>query len=214
MRAVVKGSLATLDRDSGAPYVSMVNFAADHDGSPLLLLSDLARHTANLRADARASLLLDQTDPQGDPATGARLTLMGRMARTDDPAVRQRYLARLPSAALYADFGDFAFWRLESTAGTLLVDLAAYTAYRARNFVSVPVTKPHPTSWSPAPSLGKLQSSTLQSSTMPRLRYPFRFWLNSRGACGAPKKRAATQQRIERRCSQKIGKICASVDHP
>lgn len=117
MRAVVKGSLATLDRDSGAPYVSMINFAADHDGSPLLLLSDLARHTANLRADARASLLLDQTDPQGDPATGTRLTLMGRMARTDDPAVRQGYLARLPSAALYADFGDFAFWRLAIDSG-------------------------------------------------------------------------------------------------
>ena len=54
MRMVVKGSLATLDRVSGAPYVSMVNLAADHDGSPLLLLSDLARHTANLKADARA----------------------------------------------------------------------------------------------------------------------------------------------------------------
>jgi heme iron utilization protein len=56
MRLVVKGSLATLDRGTGAPYVSMVNIAADHDGSPLLLLSDLARHTANLGADARSSI--------------------------------------------------------------------------------------------------------------------------------------------------------------
>jgi heme iron utilization protein len=39
------------------------------------------------------------------------------MARTADPAVRQRYLARLPSAAQYADFGDFAFWRLEIESG-------------------------------------------------------------------------------------------------
>lgn len=117
LRTVVKGGLATLDRASGAPYVSMVNFAADLDCCPLLLLSDLARHTANLAADDRASLLLDQTDPQGDPATGARLTLMGRLARTADPAVRQRYLARLPSAAQYADFGDFAFWRLKIESG-------------------------------------------------------------------------------------------------
>ena len=117
MRMVVKGSLATLDRTSGAPYVSMVNLAADHDGSPLVLLSDLARHTANLKADARASILIDQTNVQGDPATGARLTLMGRMARAADPAVRDRYLARLPSAADYVDFGDFAFWRLEIESG-------------------------------------------------------------------------------------------------
>ncbi len=117
MQAVLKGSLATLDRASGAPYVSMVNLAADHDCSPLLLLSDLARHTANLASDARASLLLDQTDSHGDPATGARLTLLGRMARTTDPAVRQRYLSRLPAAAQYADFGDFAFWRLEIESG-------------------------------------------------------------------------------------------------
>ena len=27
--------------------------------------------------------------------------------------MRRRYLARQPKAALYADFGDFAFWRLE-----------------------------------------------------------------------------------------------------
>jgi heme iron utilization protein len=117
MRAKLKCGLATLDRVSGAPYVSMVNLVADHDGHPLLLLSDLARHTANLTADARASLLLDDTDPQGDPATGARLTLMGRCARTSDPAVRERYLARLPAAAGYVDFGDFGFWRFEVERG-------------------------------------------------------------------------------------------------
>ena len=117
MRMAVKGSLATLDRASGAPYVSMVNLVADLDGSPVMLLSDLARHTANLNADARASLLLDQTNAHGDPATGARLTLMGCMARSVDPALRDRYLARLPSAADYVDFGDFAFWRLEIESG-------------------------------------------------------------------------------------------------
>ena len=117
MRMAIKGSLATLDRASGAPYVSMVNLAADLDGSPLMLLSDLAKHTANLNADARASVLLDQTNAHGDPATGARLTLVGRMARSADPALRDRYLARLPSAADYADFGDFAFWRLDIESG-------------------------------------------------------------------------------------------------
>ena len=120
MRTTLKGSLATLERGSGAPYVSMVNLAADLDGSPLLLLSELARHTGNLKADSRASLLLDQTDLAGDPSTGARLTLLGRLSPSTDPAVRQRYLERWPSAAGYAGFADFGFWRLDLDSGHVI----------------------------------------------------------------------------------------------
>ena len=117
LRERLKASLATLDGTSGSPYVSMVSIADDVDGSPILLLSDLALHTANIRADARAALLLDSTDAAGDPGTGHRLTLTGRLLKTDEPAIRQRYLTRLPSAAVYADFGDFAFWRMAISHG-------------------------------------------------------------------------------------------------
>ena len=117
VRRSLKGALGTLDQTSGAPYVSMVGVATDTAGQPILLLSTLARHTANLAADPRASLLLDHTDASGDPVSGQRLTLTGRLEPACDASVRRRYLARHPSAAVYADFADFSFWRLEIQSG-------------------------------------------------------------------------------------------------
>ena len=117
LRLSLKGSLGTLDVATGAPYVSMVSIATGFDGSPLMLLSGLARHTVNLMADPRASLLVDSTDARGDPNTGARLTISGRVEASQDPSVRVRYLARHPDADQYADFGDFGFWRLEIASG-------------------------------------------------------------------------------------------------
>lgn len=117
IRKMVKAALGTLDQDSGGPYVSLVAVAAGTDGSPILLISNLARHTRNARADGRASLLIDGTDASGDPVTGPRLTLTGRLGTTASPAARETFLARHPGAAQYADFGDFAFWRLDVDAG-------------------------------------------------------------------------------------------------
>jgi putative heme iron utilization protein len=38
--------------------------------------------------------------------------LMGTAATTDDPDVRRRYIERQPEAAQFADFSDFAFYRI------------------------------------------------------------------------------------------------------
>ncbi|MGC2123651.1 MAG: pyridoxamine 5'-phosphate oxidase family protein, partial [Xanthobacteraceae bacterium] len=48
LRSTRAGSLATLDRNTGHPFASLVNIATDMDGSPLILISRLATHTANL----------------------------------------------------------------------------------------------------------------------------------------------------------------------
>ena len=113
MRSAPIGSLATVMRDAnGAPYASLVAVATDHDGSPILLLSDLADHTKNLKADDRISLLLAGHERHEDPLAGERLSLLGRLARSDAPGLRQRYLARHPRAAHYAAFGDFSFYRM------------------------------------------------------------------------------------------------------
>jgi heme iron utilization protein len=110
-RAVPKAALGTILRVAdGWPYVSLVLVATDHDGAPLLLLSDLSEHVKNLRDDDRASLLFDATGELEDPLAGERVTLLGRVARTMAPGHRARYLARHPTAAMYADFGDFAFY--------------------------------------------------------------------------------------------------------
>lgn len=108
------GALATLMAGSGDPYCSLVNVATAFDGAPLLLLSDLALHTRNLAADPRVSLMLDERKP-GDPLEGARIMLMGRIARSDDAAERRRYLARHPEAAGFAAFKDFAVYRIAVT---------------------------------------------------------------------------------------------------
>ena len=121
IRAAATATLATLQADAGPrdgvpggwPYPSLVQVATDAAGRPLLLLSDLAEHTRNSKADGRVGLLFDGTAGLDEPLSGARLGLMGRAARTADAADRARYLARFPAAALFADFKDFHFYRVE-----------------------------------------------------------------------------------------------------
>ncbi len=107
--------LATIERDpTGWPYASLVQVAAAHDGSPILLLSNLADHTKNFTRDERVSLLFDGTRGLDNPLTGARVTLQGRIRALGDtePEVRlkRRYLARHPEAVDYAAFADFKFY--------------------------------------------------------------------------------------------------------
>lgn len=113
------GALATLMKDSGHPYCSLVNVATDADGSPLLLLSTLAVHTKNLLADDRVSLMFDERRG-GDPLEGARVMLMGNATATGEAPARGRYLARHPEAAMFADFKDFAFYRITLAAAHLV----------------------------------------------------------------------------------------------
>jgi len=112
-RRGLKASLATIAAGSLNPYASLITVATDASGAPTFLISALAEHTKNLTQDPRASILFDGTGAAGDPLQGARVTLIGRAEKTGVGAVRRRFLARHPEAAFYADFSDFAFWRLE-----------------------------------------------------------------------------------------------------
>jgi putative heme iron utilization protein len=110
MRRRDRATLATsLD---GAPYASLVLTATAADGAPLLLISDLAQHTINIAADPRVALLFDGTGELDEPLTGPRATVLGRAEFGDDAALRARYLARHPSASLYAGFADFHLYRV------------------------------------------------------------------------------------------------------
>jgi putative heme iron utilization protein len=138
LREARSGALATLMAGSGDPYCSLVNVATAADGTPLLLISALAVHTRNLRADPRVSLMLDERR-EGDPLQGARVMLMGRAVETGDAEARRRYLDRQPEAEMFAGFKDFAFYRIalerahlvagfgrivDLTAADVLLDLA------------------------------------------------------------------------------------------
>jgi putative heme iron utilization protein len=118
LRSIRAGALATLDAESGHPFASLVTVATAADGAPLLLLSALSAHTSNIAADGRVSLLLSEGG-KGDPLAHARLTVIGRAGRTEDPEPRARFLARHPKSALYADFPDFGFFRVAVEGGHL-----------------------------------------------------------------------------------------------
>ena len=115
-RSLVAGarvaSLSTLTAE-GYPYGSVVSYAADDAGNPVVLISEMAEHTVNARGDDRASMLIVDNAGDGDPLGRARLTLVGRLSVLDDPGgLRDRYLETHPYASYYADFTDFSFWRL------------------------------------------------------------------------------------------------------
>jgi len=94
VRALIRGqdraSLATLLAGEGTPYASLVLYATLPDATPILLLSALAEHTKNLKADPRASLLIDGTSGLADPLTGARATLVGRLEETSGEIAQAR----------------------------------------------------------------------------------------------------------------------------
>lgn len=111
-----EGALATLD-ENGNPLTTLVTYAASKQGEPLLLLSQLARHTQNLKADPRASLLIiDALDnsSNADMQARARASLNGTLAPLTETAsiadARARFLARHPAAKTYVDFADFKFF--------------------------------------------------------------------------------------------------------
>jgi heme iron utilization protein len=120
VRGALKGALATTDFGTGAPYASMVLLASETGGAPVTLISTLARHTRNLLANPAASLMIDQSNAAGDAESGGRITLAGRFVTTTAPTAKARFLARHVTAAAYADFADFTFYRLDITSAHLI----------------------------------------------------------------------------------------------
>lgn len=128
MRAARGGCLATSAK--GQPFASLVTPACMPDGSLLMLLSRLSEHTRHLMADPRCSVMVSGVAETVNPQTTPRVTVTGLAAVVDDPALKARYLAVHPYAALYADFGDFATWRMVPQAGILVGGFAR--AYRLK----------------------------------------------------------------------------------
>ena len=115
LAAAATGALATVALDpAGFPFGSLVAYAVDDLGRPLLCLSDLAEHSRNLAADPRASLMAAATGA-GDPLALARVTVVGPVVELHDDAreaALRTYLDRHPDA-FYATFADFRLYRLE-----------------------------------------------------------------------------------------------------
>lgn len=136
LRQALSAALATLTAEN-FPFASLTTIAADSDGAPIILTSALAHHSRNLRRDPRASLLISEGG-KGDPLAHPRLTLVGRFAAPVNPArARARFLRRQPKAALYVDFPDFSFQRLEIESAHINGGFA-----RAANFAGAELLTP------------------------------------------------------------------------
>lgn len=122
LRTIRTAALGTIDRNTGHPVTTLTTVATDTDGAPVILISNLSSHTANLKADGRASVLLARTG-KGDPLAHPRLTVLGAFSRVADEAevtrLKARFLARNPKAQIYIDFPDFSIWRMAVAAGHL-----------------------------------------------------------------------------------------------
>jgi putative heme iron utilization protein len=112
------GTLSTLSRKhSGFPFGSLMPFALDAAGRPIFLISNMAMHTQNLKADPRCSLFVGQANADGDPLGAARATLIGvaePVPASELSSVREVYLARHENSRYWVDFSDFSFFRLQS----------------------------------------------------------------------------------------------------
>src|SRR5688572_9544560 len=85
LRTRGKGMLATISkRIEGWPFGSIVPYAIDRRGRPIILIAGIAEHTKNIEHDDRVSLLLQEPEGEGDIQAKGRLTFLGRAEMIPD----------------------------------------------------------------------------------------------------------------------------------
>ena len=136
LRAARAGTLAS--GTGGQPFASLVTPACAPDLSVLLLLSDLSEHTRHLRADPRCAVMVAGAATDINPQTAPRVTVTGLAEAIDDPALKARWLAVHPYAALYADFGDFHLWRIRPRAALFVGGFARATRLKQADLTPDP----------------------------------------------------------------------------
>ncbi len=136
LRAARSGTLASSMQ--GQPFASLVTPATAPDLAVLLLLSDLSEHTRHLRGDPRCSVLVCGEAEGANPQTAPRVTVTGLAEMVTDAALKARYLAVHPYAALYAGFGDFALWRIRPMNGLYVGGFARAARLRAADLTPEP----------------------------------------------------------------------------
>src|SRR5215510_2740536 len=111
------GSLSTHSlKQPGFPFGSVMPYGLDDHGRPIFLISTMAMHTQNLRADPRASLLVTQEDTEGEPLGASRVTVVGNvlpLPNTELAQARKLYLERHANSKYWVDFEDFSFYRMD-----------------------------------------------------------------------------------------------------
>jgi putative heme iron utilization protein len=95
----------------GYPFGSVVPFCLDNQGRIVILISELAQHTKNIKQDSRCSVLVFA---EGDDIqVAARLTIVGDaypVVDADIADVAARYYRHFPQSQSFHQIHDFSFW--------------------------------------------------------------------------------------------------------
>jgi putative heme iron utilization protein len=87
-------------------------------GEPVILISEIAEHTRNIRRDARVSLLVQDAAMIGKPQAGARATILGYAIPMPPPYLEHAsrlYTSVFPDSASYFSAHDFSLYTIAAT---------------------------------------------------------------------------------------------------
>lgn len=105
------GVLSTNFEDS-YPFGSLVPYALDEKGNPIIYVSDLAIHTDNLKKYSKCTLTVSKINGQ-DVFNSSRATILAEANKVDAKEVSEIYFKKFPDAKKFAKMHDFSFYRLE-----------------------------------------------------------------------------------------------------
>lgn len=109
-----KTATACTQHKKGA-FGSIMPYSLDSKGRPVVLISDLAVHTENIKANAKASIFVMKDRENLD---SPRATLVGKFVlvpKEELKGTQEHYFKDFPKAKIYVQFHDFNFYRLEVT---------------------------------------------------------------------------------------------------
>jgi putative heme iron utilization protein len=122
MRSAASGVLSTHSvAIPGYPFGSVTPFVLQDDGSAVILISAIAQHTANIRANPKVSLMVRQEATEDGEAVAdaqavGRVTLIGdahEVAPERLEEASEKYLLFFPDSRSHFDVHDFAFYVIE-----------------------------------------------------------------------------------------------------
>lgn len=111
------GKVASLSSDyKGTPFGSLMPYALDEEGNPLIYVSTLAVHTKNLTKNPKCSVMVTKVDDD-DLFNSARVTFVGKMTKLTDKdeveKAKKVFYGKHKKAEKLDQFHDFAFYKLE-----------------------------------------------------------------------------------------------------
>lgn len=108
--------VAALSTDyKGTPFGSLMPYALDDDGNPIIYISTMATHTKNLKKNEASSVMVSRVKDD-DLFNSQRVTFVGKMKevpKEDVEKVSKVFFGRFKEAEKFSAFHDFKFYRLE-----------------------------------------------------------------------------------------------------